>query len=197
MIRTAIVEDNASDARRISAYMERYEAENGTELSVKHFSDGYDIAEKYTAGFDILFLDIEMSLMDGMEAAEKIRTADEQVVIVFITSNPRYAIRGYGVRALDYLLKPVSYESFSYVMRKAIKEAENAGIEVWLPIYTRDGTEKIRISDLLWVESADHRLTFHTDTGARETTVYSLGEIEEKLSPYGFFRCSRWQLINL
>ena len=63
----------------------------------------------YRFQFDIILMDIEMRFMDGMSAAEEIRQMDKDVVIIFITNMPQYAIRGYAVEALDYMLKPVSY----------------------------------------------------------------------------------------
>ena len=71
------------------------------------------IAVDYRAVYDIILMDIEMRFMDGMTAAEKIREHDSEVVIIFITNMPQYAIKGYRVDALDYVLKPVSYFAFS------------------------------------------------------------------------------------
>lgn len=197
MIRLAVVEDDAAHAAAMVKLIRQYEQESSEIVRLSCFTDGVEIAEKYSAEYDAVFLDIEMGLMDGIETAEKIRAADEQVILVFTTSNPQYAIRGYSVHALDYLLKPITYESFLFVMRKVQKEMRRIGNDSWLTVSTRTGIEKIRISDLLWVESSGHRITFHTTIGDRETTVYSLSEIEDQLTPYGFFRTNSWRLIHL
>lgn len=197
MIRVGIVEDDTRDTEILYSFIEKFGEENGKRIRIQTYSDGYDIAERYSADYDIIFLDIEMNLMDGLEAAEKIRTMDQRVVLIFTTSNPQYAIRGYRVHALDYLLKPLNYENVTYVLRKAVAIVEKDTSVVWISISTRTGVNKINASDILYIESRNHTLIFHTDTGTWETTVYSLTEMEDKLSGIGFFRASRWQLINL
>ena len=81
-------------------------------FSITHFSDGDEIALGYKGGYDLILMDIEMTFLDGMSAAEEIRRADPEVLIIFITNSPQYAIKGYAVQALDYILKPLSYYAF-------------------------------------------------------------------------------------
>ena len=197
MIRIAIVEDEKYDAELLQSYLRKYQKEQGETFQISLFTDGYDIADKYRPEYDIVLMDIEMSLMDGMETAKRIREADPQVILIFTTSNPQYAIQGYQVQALDYLLKPISYESLSYVLQKAIIAVKKNEKEVWISISTRDGTVKINASELLYVESRNHTLSFHTDVEVWKTTVFTLTEIEEKLKSAGFFRPSRWLLVNV
>lgn len=75
----------------------------------------------YKAVYDIILMDIEMKFMDGMMAAEEIRKVDTEVIIIFITNSPQYAIKGYAVDALDYVLKPVSYYAFSQRLGRAVE----------------------------------------------------------------------------
>ena len=77
------------------------------------FTDGDEIAGGYKSVYDIILMDVQMRFMDGMSAAEEIRKVDPEVVIIFITNMSQYAIRGYAVDALDYVLKPVSYFAWS------------------------------------------------------------------------------------
>ena len=74
--------------------------------------DGAVIAEHYEPGYDIIFMDVEMPGLDGFGAAEKIRAVDADAVLVFVTNMAQYAIKGYEVDALDYVLKPVNYYQF-------------------------------------------------------------------------------------
>ena len=113
MVKIAIVEDERAYQEQFFAYVKKYEAESGERMEISIFSDGYEIVEKYNASYDIIFLDIQLVVMDGMETAKKIRKLDENVILIFITNMAQYAIQGYEVNALDYVLKPVSYFAFS------------------------------------------------------------------------------------
>ena len=106
MIRLALVEDDSVYRSRLREYIEKYSAASGEKFTVTEFSDGDEIALGYKAVYDIILMDIEMKFMDGMMAAEEIRTVDTEVIIIFITNSPQYAIKGYAVDALDYVLKP-------------------------------------------------------------------------------------------
>ncbi len=121
MIRVAIVEDDPVYQRQLRQYLERYEAERGQAFEILTFGSGQEIAYHYDASFDIILMDIEMGAVSGMEAAEIIRTMDQDVVIMFITNSPQYAIRGYAVEALDYVLKPIAYFAFAERLSRAIE----------------------------------------------------------------------------
>ena len=120
MIKIAIVEDEHAYAMQLQEYLHTYEKENGEVFEISLFSDGDEIVHKYKPIYDIILMDIEMKFMDGMSAAEEIRKVDTEVVIIFITNMPQYAIRGYAVEALDYVLKPISYFAFSQRLNRAI-----------------------------------------------------------------------------
>ena len=81
-------------------------------MIISVFTDGDEITEGYRPNYDIILMDIEMCFMNGMTAAQEIRKLDPEVVIIFITNMVQYAIQGYAVGALDYILKPVNYEEF-------------------------------------------------------------------------------------
>lgn len=196
MIYIAIVEDEDVWAETINNYLRQYEKENQEQFHIRRFHDGAEIADDYSGGNDIIFMDIEMGLMDGMEAAEQIRTKDEQVVIIFVTNMAQYALRGYKVNAFDYVLKPIAYMPFSQTLKKAIRLVEKTK-DNYITINMRNGIAKICTADIYWIESHGHRLTFHTSEGEKETTVYSMKEMEDKLNTEGFKRCNSGNLVNL
>lgn len=142
VIRIALVEDDLQYRTQLKEYIAQYAAASGQEIHVTEFSDGDEIALHYKAEYDIILMDIEMTFMDGMTAAEEIRQKDQDVVIIFITNSPQYAIKGYAVDALDYVLKPVSYFAFSQRLERAIKRMKRRE-EKYFTLTTRDGTHRI------------------------------------------------------
>lgn len=195
MIRVAIVEDNQEYARQLQDYLHRYGSEFGENFDIFTCADGHEIVQDYHSQFDIILMDIEMKYMDGMTAAEAIRRLDQEVVIIFITYMPQYAIRGYAVEALDYILKPVSYFAFSQRLARAIsrmKKREQKSVIITV----RGGTVRLGVSAIHYIESQGHDLIYHTDSG-EYCSPGTMKETEEALLPLHFFRGSKWYLINL
>lgn len=196
MIHIAIVEDEIEYQRTILSYMHAYEQENSIEFNISVFSDGADILRQYNAQYDIILMDIEMNTMDGMTAARKIRETDSAVILIFITNMVQYALQGYEVSALDYILKPIEYFPFSQRLAKTISRIPDKQAN-YLIISGKKTSQKVNIRSILWVESRGHRLMYHTDGGVFESTVHSMKEIEKKLAPFNFFRCNNGFLVNL
>ena len=107
MAKIAVVEDNDAMRAQLCGFIAQYAQESGHQLDVTAFSDGAQLVEPYRPGFDIIFLDIEMPKLGGMPTAERIRRQDPDVVLVFVTNMAQYAIRGYEVDALDFVLKQI------------------------------------------------------------------------------------------
>ena len=106
MIRVAIVEDDLSCVQQLREYLSRYQKSSEEDIEVAVYPDGMAVVEQYRPVFDVLLLDIEMPRLDGMAAAREIRRTDPEVIMIFITNMARYAIKGYEVNALDFVLKP-------------------------------------------------------------------------------------------
>lgn len=195
MIRLAIVEDEDAFAAQLRENIERFSAENGTNIRVTRYCDGDEIAEEYQCGFDIILMDIQMRFMDGMTAAERIRERDRNVIIVFITNRIDYAIRGYGVDALDYIVKPVEYFSFSKKLERAIARVyarEGHTVTLQLP----GGFVRLKTDEIYYVESESHILSYYTAAATYRLRA-RIADAEAMLSPYGFFRCNKGLLVNL
>lgn len=133
--------------------------------------------------------------MDGMSAAEAIRQADEEVTIIFITNMAQYAIRGYAVNALDYVLKPVSYFAFSQRFERAVRKMRKKQ-KHYVVIKVKGGSKKIGTDDIYYIESQGHNLYFHTNEGVEETAG-TMKDMEKKLEPLHFCRCNKGYLVNL
>lgn len=195
MVNIAIVEDEDSYASQLTEFINKYEAESGSSFRITRFKDGDEITNGYKGQFDIILMDIEMKLMDGMTAAEEIRKLDQEVVIMFITNMTNYAIRGYQVDALDYVLKPVSYFAFSQKLGRAIarmKKGSSKTISIELP----SGIKKLDIDNVFYIESEGHNLVFYTSGGEFKIRA-KIGDFENQLSSYNFFRSNKGYLVNL
>lgn len=195
MIKIAIVEDDINYSSQLTEYLGRYEADFGERFDISTYFDGDAIVEDYHSQFDIILMDVEMRFMDGMSAAEEIRRSDKEVVIIFITNMPQYAIRGYAVEALDYILKPVSYFAFSQRLSRAIsrmKKREQRSVII--PV--KGGTVRVEASSIQYIESQGHSIIYHT-TGGDYVSSGTMKDSEEALRELHFFRGSKWYLINL
>lgn len=113
MLRIAIAEDEPAVAEQLQGYVVRCCEENQQQADVTIFPDGMALVENYHAIWDIILLDIKMPNLDGMHSAQRIRQLDPAVILIFVTSLARFAIKGYEVDALDFILKPVKYPAFS------------------------------------------------------------------------------------
>lgn len=195
MIRVALVEDDPDYRTELTEYLKRYEQESGEKFRITAFADGDEIAENYKADYDIILMDIEMTFMDGMTAAEHIREADSEVVIIFITNMPQFVMKGYKVDALDYVLKPVSYFAFTQRIERALSRMRRRTSK-FITITIKGGMQKLDISRITYVEVRDHDLIFHTVNG-EFLGKGSMKELEDELEPEHFFRCNKCYLINL
>ena len=195
MIRLALVEDDELYRSQLREYIDKYSAVSGEKFTVTEFSDGDEIALGYKAVYDIILMDIEMKFMDGMMAAEEIRKVDTEVIIIFITNSPQYAIKGYAVGALDYVLKPVPYFAFSQQLQKA-EEQLRRRTRHYLAVPVEGGLRRLDTSRIYYIESEGHRVRFYTEEGDFAAPG-ALKALEEKLADRPFARCNSGYLVNL
>ena len=194
-IRIAVVEDDPMDCEALKQNLHRYGKEKGLFLETAAFSDGEDLVTDYAANYDLILMDIEMAFMNGMETARRVRELDPEVPIVFVTNAPQYAIEGYKVRAMDYILKPISWISFRESLDRAF-QYRRAREKKYLTIAMKDGRVRLDVDDICYVEVQDHQLIYNT-RGGRYVTKSTIREAEAQLNLPQFFRCNRCYIINL
>lgn len=191
-----IAEDEAQYAANLKSYLEQFCDENHLECNIEIYSNGSELVEHYVPKWDIVFLDIDMPGMDGISVAKSIRETDSTVGIMFVTNLAQYAIKGYEVQALDYILKPVSYYALSMKLKRVIGMLTNNSKSILL---NKDGAVyKININNIFYIEVVNHSIIYHTSDGQLQYTGNnSLTKISKELEDYGFVRCHNSYLINL
>ncbi len=193
-MRIALVDDDQNDRCQLRKYMENYLAEKGTECRIDEYENALDFLSKYAFTFDLVIMDIDMPGLSGIEAARKLREKDPHVTLMFVTNMPQYALDGYSVEAVDYLLKPLSYPNFQLKMQKALRYiARNA--DKPLALQTPEGVFCCNVSDVLYVESRLHYLYYHV--GDRVIKVRGkMSDVLDTLSQYHFGRPGESYLVN-
>ena len=195
MTRIAIVEDEAAVQEQLTGYVQRYTRQYGTPFEVSVFGSGVEILEDYRPVYDIIFLDVEMPHLDGMETARRIRALDSDVLLIFITNMAQYAIKGYAVGALDYVLKPVPYFAFSQQLQKAVNQLARR-VRHYLAVPVDGGLRRLDAATVYYIESEGHRIHFYTEDG-EFSAPGALKALEEKLASQPFARCNSGYLVNL
>lgn len=194
-LRVAIVEDEDAAARDLEDCLTTYCARQGISCTAERFRDGAAFLDQYAPRYDIIFMDIKMPGVDGMSAARALRRADSVTTLIFVTSMVQYAVKGYEVDALDFIVKPVQYFSFEMKMKRAVQAVSlKRGREVLLSV---GGVVRVLPSSAIYyVEVMNHDLTYHTSEG--DFTVRGkLSAVEQELPGEAFFRCSTSYLVNL
>lgn len=195
MIRIAIVEDEAECSDRLLSHIAQFSKEKQEDCVTTVFTDGVAFMEQYNGTFDLIFMDIEMPHMNGMKTAEKLRQVDDEVIIIFVTRMAQYALNGYEVGALDFMVKPVQYFNFSVKMQKVLRRLQQKD-HANLLINEEAGVRKIPYAQIYYIESDLHYLRIHAQTGVHVIRD-RLSEIQKRLGDLRFCACGKSYLVNL
>lgn len=197
MLSIAIVEDEAGQREQLAASVQSELAPRGIAAQVACMDSAQSLFARYDAGerFDLLLLDIQMPGEDGMSAAARVRRTDADVLIVFITSMAQYAVQGYKVDALDFLVKPVAQETLSACLTRVLRRLQKRAMAS-LRVRSGRNLRIVPVASILYAESREHRTLLCT----REEEIActgSLSAVEEELIPHGFFRCHAAFVVSL
>ena len=198
----ALIDDEKTVSDLISEYLTRYEAEHpeAGAFRLTAYVSAHDFLAAYQWQFDLILMDIELDDLSGMEAARLLRKKDPEVLLFFLTNLAQYAVEGYEVDAADFMVKPVSYEAFSFKLEKALRlRAKRGGRQLRL----QSGARSVRVSSetILYVEVRNHDLIYHLGAGGAKKEDISLRatlkSAEETLEGLPFAKCNSCYLVNL
>lgn len=195
MIKIAVAEDEIEMSNQLLKYIKQFFDENDLDYSVMVFDNAIKLLDNYDFSFDLIFMDINMPLLNGVEASKKLREIDSEVTLIFITSLAQYAIKGYEVNAFDFILKPISYNSFSLKLRRVIDYFKKNN-DTYLLIKNKVTATKIKTSDIKYIEVINHSLIYHTLNGDLAATG-SLKKVKDELTDLPFEFCNQCYLVNL
>ena len=178
----------------------KYMDENGCPCEIDEFESGNEFINLgiNMTKYDIVFLDINMDEMDGIETAQEIRKVSNDIFIVFVTAFINYAVEGYSVNAIRYILK--NNENFAELIFEcidAISKKMNYSVKK-KEFKFNEGVKNISLELLLYIESKLHKLNFHIMEDKLNTySLYGkLDEFEKELEDKAFLRIHRY-LINM
>lgn len=195
MYHFAAVEDDAATAETLARYVDRFAAAQGLPIRVTRFDRAEKLLSSLNTPYDLFLLDIQLPGMDGMEAARCLRRAGMQAPILFITSLAQYAVNGYEVDALDFMVKPVAYDPFALKLRKAIGVIDRQRGTV-LPVSVDRAKRFVPTREIRYIEVVNHDLIIHTEQTDYRTRG-SIAQVEQQLEGAFFVRISACFLVNM
>lgn len=200
--KVAIVDDESEILERISTLLDKYATNSELELSfeVDKYPAGDALLVNAPESYEIIFLDINMPGTNGLSAAKRIREQNKTAVIIFCTNYAQYAINGYEVNALGYILKPVEESAFNRTLDRTFKILKTSQSRK-IRIKTLHGVEVVPVSDIVYLEIQIHNLFYYVlrenDKIEDYRTRGSMQEMSDSLAELGFARCSACYLVNL
>ncbi len=195
-MKVAIIEDEEEAAENLKNCLLQYGKEFRKDFEIHVFLNSEDFLDSFECQYAILFTDIDMPHVNGLLLAHRVREKDKKVTLVFVTNLTQYAINGYEVDAIDYILKPLTYNQFRLKMKRVLLHTEAMENNSSILVSTSNGKVAIPLDDLVYIESDDHLMTYHLKDS---TSIDSFGTMKglEKNLPSSFYRCNSCYIVNL
>ena len=200
-VRVALADDDAAIRELFAEYIERYNTEYGVQLTLHTYTSGVQLLSQLNnATFDVIFLDIDMPGTNGMNTARELRSSHNRtiadVAIIFVTNLTQYALQGYEVQAMDYIVKPLSYFDFALKITRIIKAVRGKASAV-IALETTDGLRSVDVHDITYLEARDHYVFAHTVHDYTYKMRESITNISQRLERYGFLRVHKSFTVNM
>lgn len=197
MIRLAVCDDEQYDRERIRQLLSQYLDKKQLEYTVHLFSSGREFLslEENAVKYDVVFMDISMDEMDGLETARQIRAFHTETCIVLVTSFIDYVLEGYKVNAVRYIMKDMLETALPECMNAILRKMRLQQVT----FVFSEGEKRLYTDNLLYVESRKHKSVFYyLEAEPVNYQIYcKLDEVEERLAEYDFLRVHKSYLVNM
>lgn len=194
MLNLAVCDDERIVLQEFEQHVEKFKEETNQNIKTTLFQSGEDLVEKYHGEFDVIFLDIQMGGMNGIQIAREIREMDEKVVIVFLTSIMKYVLEGYKVNAKNYLMKPLSYQRFKIEMEQLVSKWKRD--KEFILVKNDSGKYIIYLNQIIYIETFERNTLIHREQD--EIICYkTMKEHEDSLKDNHFYRVHSSYIVNL
>lgn len=191
----AICDDLENDRKILTDMINRYFTEHNSIVNITTYNNGEDLISNFThENFNLIFLDIYMYKLNGIDTAKEIRKKDDNSILVFITTSSDFALDAYDLDALQYLIKPITYDKVEKILNKCLKQfsSNTPFIEI-----LQDGYPvKMPLNDIYYIDVYDKACYIHLKNKVIKT-YSSLAKLWEALENSSFLKCHRSYIVNM
>ena len=198
-MRIAACDDDVRFLQELSDLLNQYEKDNHCNIEYKIYTNPLELVAQIEKGmhYDAILLDVFMPGINGIQCARDIRTFDNLVKIIFLTSSAEYAVESYAVKAYQYLLKPIQKENLFHILKMLEKETETVEKNIFV-LRAKSGITKVELSKLEYCEVINRKIILHLTNGEEYECSLRMNELEEKLKDYKMFlKPHRSFLVNM
>lgn len=195
-MKVAICDDEEVQCELLKSYLREWSTESKVSCQIHAYPSAEAFLFEYEVikGYQVLFLDIQMKNISGMELAKQLRALGEDVCIIFVTGNTEYVFQGYGVQALDFIVKPITKERLFEVLDKAYEKCKKE--ELYLLVESDGSTHKVKQREICSIESSKHDTLIHRLEGTL-LCKKGISSVKEMLDEKHFYQCHRSYVVNV
>lgn len=194
MLNISICEDENIQALYLESLIKEHLDNLKIEYNINLFNSGEELIKKYNKYTDILFLDIKMRGLSGMDTAKEIRKFDKNIEIIFTTALQEYVFEAYEVKAFRYLLKPIDKNLLCNYLDLCIKEINHKSKKICLKY--KSNLLILNLDDILYAEVIQKNTTIYTKDNSYSLKI-SLKDLENTINSSSFFKCHNSYLVNM
>mgnify|MGYP000951228966 CR=1 FL=1 len=200
MLQIAICDDSIEELSNMVQLIDLYRISKNFNCEYAVFPNGFELVSALEKGkrFDIYCLDIIMPGFTGIDVAKEIRSFDKTAPILFFTSSPEFALESYSVKAINYILKPVTKEKLFFTFDEILEKIKAENHEDAVIVKSNEGIQKILISNLVFAEVIGRNVLYYMRSGKVIECTESFSSVCERLMKYGcFIKPHRSYLVNM